>query len=151
MTTPGLVTTSASPLRRTNLPGTNGAAPSSTPSLARMARTVWASRGWFLGENGSIDGGMTQTFSAGIHDGTYSRRENTQASAAVRCGRRKPHAARVTSFSQPTPMWQRHTTRAPACASGAARPAVCGSCSSTTSPGRTRESSSTAFAASIRA
>ena len=32
---------------------------------------------------------------------------------------------------------------------GAASPAVCGSCSRTTSPGRTRAASSTAFAASI--
>ena len=96
-----------------------------------------------------MDGGMIQTFPAGIHDGTYARRENTNASAAARCGRRKSHPARVTSSSQSTPMWQRHTTRPPACASGAARPAVCGSCSSTTSPGRTRAASSTAFAASI--
>ncbi len=114
--------------------GTGGAAPSSTPSLTRMARTVSASSGWFFGENGSIDGGMIQVFSAGIHGGTYARRENTNASAAARCGRTNSHAARVTSFSHSTPMWQCHTTRAPACASGAASPAVCGSCSSTASP-----------------
>ena len=47
-----------------------GAAPSSTPSVTRMARTVSGSSGWFFGENGSIDGGMIQAFSAGIHGGT---------------------------------------------------------------------------------
>ena len=57
--------------------------------------------------------------------------------------------ARVASFCQSTPMWQRHTTRAPARASGPARPAVCGSCSSATSPGWIRSSSSTALAVSI--
>ena len=149
MMTAGLLTVPTSPSRRTKVAGAVGAAPSSTPSFTKMACTVSAARCWFFGENGSIDGGMIQALPAGIHDGTYVWRENTHTSAAARCGRRNSHAARVTSSSQSTPMWQRHTTRAPACASGAASPAVCGSCSSTTSPGRIRATSSTAFAAII--
>ena len=77
MTVAGLVTMSASPSRRSNVAGTVGAAPSSTPSFTKMARTVSAASAWFFGENGSIDGGMIQVFAAGIHPGTYSRRENT--------------------------------------------------------------------------
>ena len=50
------------------------------------------------------------------------RREKTYPSAAARCGRKKPHAARVASFSQSTPIWQRHATRAPALASTAGQP-----------------------------
>ena len=46
--------------------------------------------------------------------------------------------------------WENDATRAPARASGSARPAVCGSCSSATSPGRIKPSSSTALAVSIR-
>ena len=36
-----------------------------------------------------VDGGMIQAFSAEIHAETYSRRENTNASATARCGRKK--------------------------------------------------------------
>jgi hypothetical protein len=60
-----------------------------------MARTVSSSRCWFFREKGSIDGGMIATFSPGTHGGTYSRREKTYPSAEARCGRRKPHPARV--------------------------------------------------------
>ena len=70
MTVADLVTVPASPSRRTKVAGTIGAAPSSTPSITKMARTVSAASGWFFGENGSIDGGMIQAFCAGIHDGT---------------------------------------------------------------------------------
>ena len=66
----GRVTIPIRPSRRVNLAGTGGAAPSSTPSPARMARTMSASSCWFFGENGSMDGGMIQTLLAGIHDGT---------------------------------------------------------------------------------
>ena len=104
MTVADLVTMPTSPSRRTNLGGTVGAAPSSTPSPTRMARTVSGSSGWFFGENGSIDGGMIQAFSAGIHGGTQARRENTYACAAARCGRKNSHPALVTSSSQSTPM-----------------------------------------------
>ena len=114
-----------------------------------MACTVAASRSWFFGENGSIDGGMIETLSSANHDGTYSRRENAYASTELRCGRKKLHPARVASFSQLTPIWQRHTTWAPARANGSARPAVCGSCSNATSPGWIRSSSSAALAVSI--
>ena len=50
---------------------------------------------WFLGENGSIDGGMIDTRSIGTQAGTYSRRVNTKPSQAARCGRRKSHASSV--------------------------------------------------------
>ena len=75
--TADLVTVPTSPSRRVNVGGTAGAAVSTTPSCATMAETVSASSSWFFGANGSIDGGMIQTFAAGIHGGTYSRRENT--------------------------------------------------------------------------
>ena len=39
-------------------------------TTAPWDRTVSGSSGWFFGENGSIDGGMIQAFSAGIHAGT---------------------------------------------------------------------------------
>jgi hypothetical protein len=41
--------------------------------VARMARVVSSSKYSFFGENGSMDGGMIATLSAGIHGGTYSR------------------------------------------------------------------------------
>jgi hypothetical protein len=113
--------------------------------------TVAGSSSSFLAENGSIEGGMIHAQSAGRNDGTYSRREKTYACAAARCGRRNAHAARVASFSQSRPMWQRHTTRAPAAASGAARPAVCGSCSSAMSPGCTHPRSRSALRSSTAA
>jgi hypothetical protein len=72
-----LVTVPTFPSRRVNLGGTVGAVESTTPSFARMARTVSASSSWFFGEKGSIDGGMIEAFAAGIHGGTYSGRENT--------------------------------------------------------------------------
>ena len=117
----------------------------------RMPRTVESSRNWFLGENGSIEGGMMATRPAGIHDGTYSRRENTKPLAEARCGRRKAQAASVVAFCQSTPMWQRQATCAPALVRYSVSPAVCGSCSSTRSPGLMWSSNSTALAASIRA
>jgi hypothetical protein len=70
MMTAGLLTVPVLPSRRTNVAGPAGAAPSSTPSVAKMARTVSAASGWFFGENGSIDGGMIHTLSGGTHDGT---------------------------------------------------------------------------------
>jgi hypothetical protein len=73
----GLLTVPTSPSRRMNVAGAVGVAPSSTPSFTKMAWTVPTSSCWFLGENGSIDGGMIQAFPAGIHDGTYFWRENT--------------------------------------------------------------------------
>jgi hypothetical protein len=91
---------------------------------------------------------MIRTASSGSQIGTYCARENTYACAAARYGRRNSHPARVASLPASKPMWQRHTTRAPAAASGAASPAVCGSCSNTTSPGRTRFSSSAALPSS---
>ena len=57
---------------------------SSTPILARIPRTVYSSRYWFFGENGSIDGGMIATCSPGIQAGTYSRLEKTKPRAWVR-------------------------------------------------------------------
>jgi hypothetical protein len=72
--------------------------------VARIAWTVAASSCWFFAENGSIDGGMIQACSAGIHGGTYCRREKTKPCAGARYGRRKSHAARVVSFCQSTPM-----------------------------------------------
>ena len=119
--------------------------------MVRIARTVSRSSSWFFGANGSMDGGMIQADPAGTHDGTYFDREKTCPCAAVRYGRRNSHAARVVSSSQSTPMWQRQTTVAPAATSGAASPAVCGSCSSTRSPGRISPSSSPALAASTPA
>ena len=69
-----------------------------------MARTDRGSRSWFLAANGSIDGGMIHTRSAGNQAGTYARREKTQPHATVRCGRRNAHAASVTSFAVSAPM-----------------------------------------------
>ena len=146
----GRVTTPVLPSSRTKDVGPGATSPS-TPIVARMLRTVSSSRSSFFGESGSIDGGMIATFSPGSQDGTYSRREKTNLSAAARYGRRNPHPARVASFSQSTPMWLRHVTRAPAPARAAASPAVCGSCSSTRSPGRIWPSNSVALAASISA
>src|SRR5262249_56385017 len=90
--------------RRANDGGFCGAVSSSTPMPARIARTVSASRYWFFGENGSIDGGVIAAFSPAIHGGTYSRRVKTNRAAGARYGRRKLHAARVASFSQSTPI-----------------------------------------------
>ena len=101
---------------------------------------------WFFGENGSMDGGMTWTIEGSIHPGTYWRREKTNASHAVRYGRRNDQASSVQWLVPSRPTWHRQTTRAPAPASGAAIPAVWGSCSSTTSPRRTRSRALAALA-----
>ena len=37
--------------------------------------TLLGDMSWFLGEKGSIEGGMTRTLDASIHEGTYSGRE----------------------------------------------------------------------------
>jgi hypothetical protein len=117
----------------------------------RIARTTSGANSWFFAENGSIDGGTTQVCSRGTQDGTYPRRLNTYPCAPARYGRRNPHAARVLSVSQSRPMWHRQTTRAPAPTSAPVSPAVCGSCSSTMSPGRTCATSSAPLAASTAA
>ena len=72
--------------------------------VARIPCTAAASSFWFFAENGSIDGGMIQACSAGIHGGTYCRREKTKPCTGARYGRRNSHAARVASFCQSTPM-----------------------------------------------
>jgi hypothetical protein len=40
--------------------------------------------GWFFGENGSIDGGMTQTRASSIKEGTYERKEKTYPAQPAR-------------------------------------------------------------------
>ncbi len=47
---------------------------------------------WFLGENGSMEGGITQVFDRSIQVGMYVLIEKMNATHGSRCGRRKCHA-----------------------------------------------------------
>jgi hypothetical protein len=58
--------------------------PSSTPIVARIARTVSGARSWFLAEKGSMDGGTIQVGRSAAQDGTYCRREKTNPCALAR-------------------------------------------------------------------
>ena len=100
------------------------APPDTSPNCTMAASTDVASIGWFLGENGSMEGGMIHVCDVGTIDGTYEARVKTKASAWARNGLRNVHADRLTSVSLSMPMCDRHTTCAPRRANGPARPAV---------------------------
>ena len=113
---------------------------------AGLPPTSTGSRWQFLVLNGSMEGAMIRTRAGGSQAGTYDGREKTNASAGSISGRRNDQAASVSSVTIPDPMWQRQATCTPASRSGATRPAVCGSWSSTTSRDRTIETASAALA-----
>jgi hypothetical protein len=94
--------------------------------------------GRFFASSGSMDGGMIRILLADVHSGAYCGRENTSASPFSMYWRRNSHPLTDCWFGVSRPICERQATRTPACLSGSTKPAVCGSCSSTRSPGRTR-------------
>ena len=102
-----------------------------------------------MGLNGSSEGGITRSHRRSTQSGANDSREKMQACAGSTSSRRNPHASRVHSLCSSRPTWQRHTTRAPRSRRARASPAVCGSWRRTTSPGRTRATTSSRCRASV--
>ena len=85
------------PVAANELVGLSSAGPR-TPIRLRTCCREREDRCWFLGENGSIDGGMTATLASGTSGGTYTALEKTTTAAAPMWGRRKFHASSVQAF-----------------------------------------------------
>ena len=100
-------------------------------AAARRRRSI----GSFFAENGSIDGAMTARRCAWHPAGReLPAREDVPVDAFDIRAAGTPSPRSECSFGESMPTWQRHTTCAPARRTAAARPAVCGSCSTTMSP-----------------
>ncbi len=121
-----------------------------SPAARSIPRTSAPVKCMFLVENGLIDGKITWIRSPSTHSGAKRRLEKTKASTSSRCGCRKRHDRSVHSLDRSDPTWHRQTIVAPSRRNAGARPAVCGSCRMTMSPGRTSPSISPAFARNVR-
>jgi hypothetical protein len=101
-------------------------------SASTVATSSWVSSRFF-GAAGSIAGGTTNR--SGTFGGANSGSVVTTASTATSSTSNARHTAPgPRSGAMSAPMWQCHTIRAPAALIAGARPSVCGSCRTTTSP-----------------
>ena len=71
------------PSRRVKEAATSPSIPARSPIHRSIRSTPSRSISSFFGENGSIEGGMIQTFDSSIHKGTKARSEKMYASQAV--------------------------------------------------------------------
>ena len=103
--------------------------------LTRIERAVSSLISWFFGLNGSIEGGTIRLRPWSQHSGMYCSRVKTVTGTFSRYGARKSHPSSTSGPGSSFPTWQRQITIAPCAIKCGARPAVCGSCRTTTSPG----------------